>query len=138
MDQNRGDPIVLQDNFRLFHQQKISNSCIFSPTTETVVTKFGFYEHEMRLKLAQDTLQKYDIDYSMNHKSSEYLCLMTHIQQTVDKPDYVNDSNADSDISEVCLMASPLHSLIDFNPAVDLELACLSQMTITVIFIPNF
>ena len=61
---------------------------------------------------------------------------MTQIQQTVDKPDYVNDANADSDIS--CLMASPLHSLIDFNPAVDMELACLSQMTITVIFIPHF
>ena len=46
-------------------------------------------------------------------------------------------SNLDVDMTTVPLVFGPLSSFIDRDDQVDLELACLSNMSITVVFVPN-
>ena len=45
--------------------------------------------------------------------------------------------NVDVDMTDVPLVYGPLSSFIDRDDQVDLELACLSNMSITVVFVPN-
>ena len=45
--------------------------------------------------------------------------------------------NVDVDMTDVPLAYGPLSSFIDRDNEVDLELACLSNMSITVVFVPN-
>ncbi len=45
--------------------------------------------------------------------------------------------NVDVDMTDVPLVYVPLSSFIDRDDQVDLELACLSNMSITVVFVPN-
>ena len=45
--------------------------------------------------------------------------------------------NIDKDMTDVPLVYCPLSSFIDRDNQVDLELACLSNMSITVVFVPN-
>ena len=47
-------------------------------------------------------------------------------------------SNLDVDMTTVPLVFGPLSSFIDRDDQVDLKLACLSNMSITVVFVPNF
>ena len=46
-------------------------------------------------------------------------------------------SNVDVDMTDVPFVYGPLSSFIDRDDEVDLELACLSNMSITVVFVPN-
>ena len=45
--------------------------------------------------------------------------------------------NVNVDMTDVPLVYGPLSSFIDRDDEVDLELACLSNMSITVVFVPN-
>ena len=47
------------------------------------------------------------------------------------------ESDIEVNMTEVPIVYGPMRSFIDRDDQVDLELACLSNMSVTIIFIPN-
>ncbi len=66
------------------------------------------------------------------------LCLMTHscrIEES--KPKREEDEDLNKNMTEVPLVFGPLCSFMDRDDQVDLELSCLSNMSVTVVFVPH-
>ena len=80
------------------------------------------------------------LEMKLSPKSSlaRCLCLMTHscrIEES--KPKGEEDDDLNKNMSEVPLVFGPLCSFMDRDDQVDLELSCLSNMSVTVVFVPD-
>ncbi len=66
------------------------------------------------------------------------LCLMTHSCRIEElQPKRTEDEDLNKTMADIPLVFGPLRSFMDRDDQVDLELSCFSNMSVTVVFVPN-
>ena len=79
------------------------------------------------------------LEMKLSPKSSfaRCLCLMIHSCRIEESKPKGEDDDLNKNMSEVPLVFGPLCSFMDRDDQVDLELSCLSNMSVMVVFVPN-
>jgi hypothetical protein len=67
-----------------------------------------------------------------------YSCKNAQFRIAEKRTEFPIQSHIEVNMTEVPIVYGPLSSFIDRDDTVDLELSCLSQMSVTIIFFPNF
>jgi hypothetical protein len=120
--------ITFRDNFGLYQQER----SIKSSRSFCVILTTGMELHKEE-ELIDSVIKEcgcHEVKLSRLSFLAKCLCLMVYSFKNA-------ESDLEVNMSEVPIVHSPLSSFIDRDDQVDLELACLSNMSITPIFIPN-
>ena len=120
--------MTFRDNYRLYQQGRSNESSLSCDVTMT--TGMELFKEENVMDSVLTACSGFAEKLSPQSWLARCLCLMVY--------SCTNEiSNLDVDMTTVPLVFGPLSSFIDRDDQVDLELACLSNMSITVIFVPN-
>jgi hypothetical protein len=124
--------VTFQDNFRLYQQERSQQSSLSLPVMLT--TGLESYNEKNLLESVWKGLNVLEMTISAQSNFVKCLCLMVHSCQNKEAE---KESEPDVNMTEVPLVYGPLRSFIDMDLQVDLKLACLSHMSVNIIFVPN-
>ena len=120
--------VTFQDNFHLYQQERSIESSVSSEVTMTTGVELYMEEHVMNSVLTACT----GFAVKLSPQSSLEKCLYLTVYSCSNEV-----CNVDVDMTDVPLVYGPLSSFVDRDDQVDLELVCLSNMSITVVFVTN-
>ena len=124
--------VTFRDNFRLYKQQLSQLSPPSLTTFEVwLTTGMELYKEEDFMDSVIKECDRLSVKLSPQSCRAKALCLMEYSFKKA-------ESDHELNMNEVPIVYGPLYSFIDRDDQVDLELSCLSQMSITIIFVPNF
>ena len=124
--------VTFRDNFRLYKQQLSQLSPPSLTTFEVwLTTGMELYKEEDFMDSVIQECDRLSVKLSPQSCRAKALCLMEYSFKKA-------ESDHELNMNEVPIVYGPLYSFIDRDDQVDLELSCLSQMSITIIFVPNF
>ena len=95
-----------------------------------LTTGMELYKEEELIDSVIKECGRHEVKLSPQSFLAKCLCLMVYSFKNA-------ESDLEVNMTEVPIVHGPLSSFIDRDDQVDLELACLSNMSITTIFIPN-
>lgn len=130
------DMVTFRDNYRLYQQGRSINSS--APSQVTLTTGMELYKETEIMDSVTKTCNGLEMKLSPKSLFARCLCLMIHscrIEES--KPKGEEDDDLNKNMSEVPLVFGPLCSFMDRDDQVDLELSCLSNMSVTVVFVPD-
>ena len=120
--------VVFRDNFRLYQQEKSMKSSLSFRVMLT--TGIELYKEEELIDSVMKECNRLAVKLSPQSNFVKCLCLMVYSCKN-------EESEAEVNMTEVPIVYGPLSSFIDRDDQVDLELACLSNMSVTIIFFPK-
>ena len=118
--------VTFRDNIRLYKESDLSS--VFFRVYLT--TGMESYKEEDFLDLVIKQCDRFGVKLSPHSFLAKCFCLMIYSCKN-------EKSDVEVNMTEVPIVYGPLSSFIDRDDGVDLELSCLSQMSVTVIFFPN-
>ncbi len=120
--------VTFRDNFRLYQQER---SIELSLSCEVMLTAgMEMYKEEDVMDSVLTACNGFAVKLSPQSSLAKCICLMVYSCSN-------EVCNVDVDMTDAPLVYGPLSSFIDRDNEVDLELACLSNMSITVVFVSN-
>lgn len=129
------DMVTFRDNYRLYQQGRSIHSSASSQVTLT--TGMELYNDTEIMDSVTKTCNGLEVKLSPKSSFTKCLCLMTHSCRIEESKPKREDDDLNKNMSEVPLVFGPLCSFMDRDDQVDLELSCLSNMSVTVVFVPD-
>ena len=120
--------LTFRDNFGLYQQESLIESSLSCEVMLTAGKEL--YKEKDAMNSVLTACSGFAVKLSPKSSLAKCLCLMVYSCSN-------EVCNVDVDMTDVPLVYGPLSSFIDRDDEVDLELACLSNMSITVVFVPN-
>ena len=115
--------VTFRDNFQLYQQERSIKSSLSFQVTLT--TGMELYKEEEPINSFMMESDRFAVKLSPQSYFAKCLCLMVYSCKN-------EESDMEVNMTEVPIVYGPLSSFIDSDDQVDLELACMSSMSVTI------